>query len=117
MPHVYILKCADNSYYVGQTVDLPRRLAQHQAGSYEGYTSKRPPITLMWSQEVQTENEAFLLERKLKGWSRAKKEALIRGDFDKLHEIVHTEWVKECEAKSKDYHLTYNNRPNPDEAP
>ena len=98
MPYIYILKCADNSYYVGSTVDLAHRFAQHQAGTYGGYTSKRLPVTLLWSQEVQTDNEAFLLERKVKGWSRVKKEALIRGDFQKVHEIVHDEWVRECEV-------------------
>ena len=94
-----MLKCADGSYYVGATVDLSHRIAQHQAGTYGGYTSKRLPVTLLWSQEVPTDNDAFLLERKVKGWSRAKKEALIRGDYQKLHEIVHAEWVKEQEAK------------------
>ena len=99
MPHIYILKCADDSYYTGSTVDLVLRLAQHQAGTYGGYTSNRLPVVLVWSQEVQTDGEAFLLERKIKGWSRAKKEALIRGDFQKIHAIVHDEWVKEWEAK------------------
>jgi predicted GIY-YIG superfamily endonuclease len=100
MPYVYILKCANNSYYTGSTVDLAHRLAQHQAGTYGGYASKRLPVTLVWSQEVQTDNEAFLLERKLKGWSRAKEEALIRGDFGGLHEIVRGEWVREWKAKA-----------------
>ena len=77
MPYIYILKCADDSYYVGSTVNLAQRFAQHQAGTYGGYTSKRLPVTLLWSQEVQTDNDAFLLERKLKGWSRVKREALI----------------------------------------
>jgi predicted GIY-YIG superfamily endonuclease len=100
MPYIYILKCADNSYYTGSTTDLALRLAQHNAGTYGGYTSKRLPVILVWSQDVQTDNEAFLLERKLKGWSRSKKEALIRGDFARLHKIVHGEWVREWEAKA-----------------
>ncbi len=98
MPYVYILQCRDNSYYVGSTVDLAHRLSHHQAGTYGGYTSKRLPVTLLWSQEVPTDNDAFLLERKLKGWSRVKKEALIREDFHKIHRIVHNEWIKEQET-------------------
>lgn len=101
MPYVYILQCRDNSYYVGSTVDLTHRLVQHQAGTYGGYTSKRRPVLLRWSQEVPTENDAFLLERKLKGWSRAKKEALIRGEFETLHRIVRSEWDRE--RKSNGY--------------
>ena len=91
MPYVYILKCADASFYTGQTANLEHRLAEHRAGIYEGYTSTRLPVELVWSQEVQTDNEAFLLERKLKGWSRAKKEALILGNFDGIHAIVKQE--------------------------
>jgi putative endonuclease len=99
MSYVYMLKCNDDSYYIGSTVNLTLRLAQHQAGTYGGYTSKRLPVTRVWSQEVQTDDQAFLLERKLKGWSRAKKEALIHGDFQRIHEIVHGEWVREWEVK------------------
>lgn len=91
MPFVYILLCADQSYYTGSTVNLEDRLAQHQAGVYEGYTSARRPVQLVWSQEVQTDNDAFLLERKIKGWSRAKKMALIRGDIHAIHDIVKSE--------------------------
>lgn len=88
MLFVYILLCADNSYYTGSTVNLADRLAQHQNGIYEGYTSSRRPVQLVWSQEVHTDNDAFYLERKIKGWSRAKKMELIRGDYQAIHEIV-----------------------------
>lgn len=91
MPFVYILKCADGSYYTGQTVDLERRLVDHRAGRYGGYTSTRLPVELVWHQEMPDENQAFELERRIKGWTRAKKEALIRGDFQELHEIVKRE--------------------------
>lgn len=91
MPYVYILKCSDGSYYVGQTSDIEQRLAQHKDGAYKGYTSTRRPVTLLWHQKVQTDDEAFQLERKLKGWTRAKKEALIAGKFEQIHEIVKTE--------------------------
>jgi putative endonuclease len=91
MPFVYILRCADNSYYTGQTTDIERRLEEHQSGIYEGYTHSRRPVTLLWFQEAQTDNDAFLLGRKLKGWSRAKKEALIHGDFNGVHEVIKAE--------------------------
>ena len=88
---VYILRCADDSYYVGSTSDLEHRLEAHQAGHYGGYTSHRLPVKLVWSCDFPTEHDAFLTERQIKGWSRAKKEALIRGDLDDVHEIVRKE--------------------------
>lgn len=91
MPFVYILKCADGSYYTGSTVDLELRMAQHQTGSFKGYTSSRLPVELVWQQEFPTEHNAYVVERQIKGWTRAKKEALICGDFDAIHEIVKME--------------------------
>lgn len=88
MPWVYMLRCSDKSLYVGMTENLELRYAQHVDGTYGGYTAARRPVVLVWHAEVQTANHAFELERKLKGWSRAKKEALIRGDFVGIHEIV-----------------------------
>jgi len=84
MPWVYILQCIDDSYYTGSAKDLQKRFAEHQAGAYGGYTACRRPVKLVFSQEVGTDNEAFLLERQIKGWSRAKKQALIAGDYDRL---------------------------------
>jgi putative endonuclease len=81
---LYILKCADGSYYTGSTHNLELRLAQHQAGEGGDYTSKRLPVTLVYSCEFESEHEAFLRERQVKGWSRGKKEALMRGDFEAL---------------------------------
>ena len=101
MPFVYILKCADGSYYTGSTIDLDMRIAQHRAGYFKGYTSSRLPVELVWQQDFSTEHEAFLGERQVKGWSRAKKEALIRGDFDAIHEIVKLE-RKRREAKKSE---------------
>jgi predicted GIY-YIG superfamily endonuclease len=101
VPCVYILKCVDGSYYTGSTVDIEHRFAEHQAGVYEGYTSSRRPVELVWSHQVQTENDAFLLERQIKGWSRAKKEALIRGDFQAIHEIVKAERKRRQKKKRK----------------
>jgi tRNA/rRNA methyltransferase len=78
----YMLRCADGSYYVGHTDDIETRIGAHQAGSIEGYTQKRRPVTLVWSQEFAERDEAFRAERRIKGWTRAKKEALIGGDWE-----------------------------------
>jgi putative endonuclease len=91
MYHVYILRCADGSYYVGSTWNLEKRIEEHNAATFQGYTSHRLPVELVWSCDFSTEHEAFLTERQLKGWSRAKKEALIRGDLAGVHEIVRAE--------------------------
>ena len=80
----YMLQCADGSYYVGHTDELEVRLGAHQSGLIEGYTRKRRPLTLVWQQEFTERDEAFRAERRIKGWSRAKKEALIRGDWEAL---------------------------------
>ncbi len=101
MPFVYILKCADGSYYTGSTIDLEMRMAQHQTGYFKGYTSSRLPVELVWQQEFPTEHDAFMAERQIKGWTRAKKEALIRSDFDAIHEIVKTERKRREAKKSK----------------
>jgi putative endonuclease len=84
---LYILKCADGSYYTGSTNNLDSRITQHIRGEGCEYTCKRLPVKLVYTEEFQSEHEAFLRERQVKGWSRAKKEALIRGDFDALVEL------------------------------
>ncbi len=92
MPFVYILLCADGSYYTGVTTDLTRRLEEHQQGADPyAYTYRRRPVKLMWAEEVPTYEDALRLERQIKGWRRAKKEALIRGDFVALHQLVSEE--------------------------
>ena len=80
--YAYMLRCADGSYYVGHTDDLDARTAAHQTGLFSGYTHKRRPVQLVWHQEFAERDQAFAAERQIKGWSRAKKEALIRGDWD-----------------------------------
>jgi putative endonuclease len=82
--HVYMLRCRDGSFYVGLTseADLAIRLYQHQSGVFPGsYTHSRRPVTLVWSDYFPHIDEAIEVERQLKGWRRAKKEALIRGDW------------------------------------
>ena len=80
----YMLHCADRSFYVGHTDDLENRMAQHEYGEIEGYTSTRLPVKLVWSQEFVTRYEALQAERQIKGWGRAKKLALIRGDWSAI---------------------------------
>lgn len=85
---VYILKCADDSYYVGSTKDLIIRMNEHIRGIFKGYTSKRLPIELVYSQHFDEINDALKAEKQLKGWSKKKKEALINGNFELLHELA-----------------------------
>ncbi len=99
--YVYILKCSDDSYYTGSTSELSRRIWEHQEGvEPAAYTFRRRPVELVWSEEVETRLEALTHERQIKGWSRAKKEALIHGDFETIHEIVKTE-RKQREQKKR----------------
>jgi putative endonuclease len=82
---VYILRCADGSYYVGSTrTTLEHRIAQHNDGMFIGHTSRRRPVTLVFHQKFDRITDAIAAERQLKGWKRAKKEALIRGDLEAL---------------------------------
>ncbi len=81
---VYILRCADGSYYTGQTVNLEKRLAEHQIGEGGEWTRHRLPVVLVFSQEMPDSDSAFFAERQIKNWSRAKKEALIAGNWNLL---------------------------------
>jgi len=82
---VYILRCSDGSYYVGITQkDLETRISEHEQGLYDGYTARRRPVTLVYDGHFEQVTDAIAFERKVKGWRREKKEALIRGDFDAL---------------------------------
>ena len=86
---VYLLRCNDGHYYVGMAHEsVERRVAEHNAGTYDGYTKSRRPVTLLFAQEFDRITDAIAAERQLKGWTRAKKEALIRGDFDLLQELA-----------------------------
>src|SRR5262245_47343403 len=86
--YLYILRCADGSYYTGTARSgLERRVAEHNAGAFGGYTAERRPVTLVFSQWFDRISDAIAAERQVKGWSRAKKEALIRGDFESLPQL------------------------------
>lgn len=84
---LYILRCADASYYVGHTDDLEDRIGRHHAGIASPYTRKRRPLKLVFTDEFPTRDEALARERQIKGWSRAKKEALIKGNWNRLREL------------------------------
>ncbi|MDE2861084.1 MAG: GIY-YIG nuclease family protein [Chloroflexota bacterium] len=86
--YVYILRCSDGSYYTGHSDDLEDRVGKHKGGLYSGYTSVRLPVELVFSHQFPTRDEAFRAERQVKGWSRAKKEALIRHDWDRIRELA-----------------------------
>ena len=87
--YVYILKCFDNSYYTGVTSDLTQRLFQHQTGFYpDCYTANKRPVELVYYCEFTDINFAIDIEKKIKKWSGAKKEALINEDYDKLPNLA-----------------------------
>jgi putative endonuclease len=84
-----MLRCADGSYYVGSATgdDLSTRIDQHNAGSHKGYTFSRRPVVLVSSEYFERITDGIAVERQLKGWSRAKKEALMRSDWTKVSEL------------------------------
>lgn len=83
--YMYILKCSDDSYYVGSTTNLEKRMAQHQAGEGANHTKKRLPVLLVYFEEYERIDAAFYREKQLQGWSRKKKEALIKNNTKDLH--------------------------------
>lgn len=85
---VYILRCGDGSYYTGHTDDLERRLVEHHTGRVAGYTATRRPVTLMFSEEFSNHEEALASERRIKGWSRKKKEAMMKGDWAEVSRLA-----------------------------
>ncbi|RDV04215.1 GIY-YIG nuclease family protein [Undibacter mobilis] len=88
---LYILRCSDGSYYTGTTrADLERRVAEQQAGHFAGYTQTRTPVVLAYSEYFDRITNAIAAERQIKGWSRAKKEALMAGDFARLGLLART---------------------------
>ncbi|MDP1965726.1 MAG: GIY-YIG nuclease family protein [Reyranella sp.] len=84
-----MLRCADGSYYVGSArLGLDRRVSEHNNGTFGGYTSKRLPVILVWAEHFLNVTDAVAVERQIKGWSRAKKEALIRGDYETIQSLA-----------------------------
>ena len=99
--YVYILRCSDGSFCTGHSENLEIRIAEHQSGEFHGYTKKRQPVELVFSDEFPTREEALDREKQIKGWRRAKKEALISGDW---------EWLRDL-SKSRDRTNETNSKP------
>jgi putative endonuclease len=87
--YIYMLSCADGSYYVGSATgsDLNRRISEHQSGIRPGYTQSRRPVQLVWSEHFDRITDAIAAERQIKGWSRAKKSALVTGDWQAIGQL------------------------------
>ena len=86
--YVYILLCADNSYYTGITSNLDKRIQEHNHSiDKTSYTYSRRPVKLIYHETFQYPNDAILWEKRIKGWTRKKKEALIRGEFEELKRL------------------------------
>ncbi len=95
MPHMYILECADGTYYTGSAWNLEKRVLDHQNGEGANYTSKRLPVVLAYYEQYDRVEDAFKREKQVQGWSHAKKKALIEKNFGKLHELA------ECRNESR----------------
>jgi putative endonuclease len=94
MPWMYILECADGSYYVGSTKDLERRIAEHQEGLGAKYTSRRLPVKLVYGEEYDRVADAYYREKQVQGWNRAKREALIKGEYETLPALAKKKFLK-----------------------
>ena len=81
---VYMLRCVDGSFYAGHTDNIEKRISEHEQGAYCCYTRSRLPVTVVFLQTFTSRDAAFAAERQIKGWSRAKKEALIKKDWNKI---------------------------------
>ena len=104
MPYMYILECADGSYYTGSTRDLERRLWEHQNGLGANHTAKRLPVKLVYCEECDRIDDAFYREKQVQGWSRKKKEALMARDTNQLHLLA------ECRNESASTSLSNHSR-------
>jgi len=88
MAWMYILQCADGSYYVGSTVELEHRIWQHNEGIGAKYTACRRPVKLVFAVEYENIADAYYREKQVQGWSRAKREALIHCHYETLPELA-----------------------------
>jgi putative endonuclease len=102
MAWMYILECADGSYYVGSTKNLERRIWQHNEGVGAKYTARRRPVKLVYAAEFLNVAQAYAREKQVQGWSRAKREALIRGDYGALPELARKDFEKYREKRTED---------------
>ena len=94
MAWMYILECADGSYYVGSTRDLEQRIQQHNEGAGAKYTARRRPIKLVFTAEFPNVADAYAAEKQVQGWGRRKREALIHGDYEALPGLARKNFEK-----------------------
>ena len=91
----YILECSDGKYYTGYIDDLDARVVSHNTGEYpNAYTLRRRPVKLVFYMEFEDADSAIEFERQIKKWTRAKTEALIRGEWEKLPELARKKFKK-----------------------
>jgi putative endonuclease len=93
---MYILECADGSYYTGSTRDLEKRLWEHQNGVGANHTAKRLPVKLVYCEVCDRVDDAFYREKQIQGWSRKKKQALIAGDTNQIHLLAECQNESHC---------------------
>lgn len=86
--YAYMLHCRGGYFHVGHTDDIDLRVAQHQSGYFPGFTRDHLPVRLVWCQDFPTRYEAISVERQVKGWNRAKKMALVRGDWERISALA-----------------------------
>ena len=92
MAWTYILECSDGTYYVGSTVDLERRIGAHGEGLGAAYTRRRLPVRLVWAAQFDRVEQAFAFEKRVQGWNRRKRQALIEGRYDDLPSLASRSW-------------------------
>ena len=97
--YMYILECANGKFYTGSTHSLEIRLAQHQAGEGANFTKKHLPVKLVYCEEFERIDEAFVREKQVQGWNRKKKLALINGKFENLHGLAECRNETYCQNK------------------
>ncbi|TPG12321.1 GIY-YIG nuclease family protein [Sphingomonas oligophenolica] len=84
----YLLRCGDGSFYAGHCDNLESRIGAHRSGRGSDYTARRQPVWFAWAQDFPSRLEALEAERRIKGWSHAKKEALVAGDWERLSQLA-----------------------------
>ena len=94
MAWMYILECSDGTYYVGSTKDLEYRFSEHQSGKGAIHTSRRLPMKLVYSEEFERVVDAYIREKQVQNWDRAKREALINGNSEMLPKLARKDFTK-----------------------
>ena len=97
----YMLHCHGGSFYVGHTDDLERRIGEHKSGLITGFTADHLPVEHVWSQEFTTRDEAKVAEKQIKGWSRAKKDALVAASNPDWNDLAPDVWPGDSSLRSE----------------